>query len=120
MKVVICIAVAAGAALAVPASAHHSYAMFDLQKDVMLTGAVKDWQWTNPHTWLVLDQATDNGKAMEWRLEGSSPGVLRQKGWGREMVKAGDRVTVRMHPLKDGSAGGQISGITAADGHDYK
>jgi hypothetical protein len=119
MKTVLCFPVLAALALAAPATAHHSYAMFDREKDIVLTGTVKDWQWTNPHSFLVLSVTGDQGKVVEWGLEGSSPQVLRGRGWQREMVKPGDKVTVHLKPLKAGTTGGQLSSVAAPDGHIY-
>ena len=102
-----------------PAWPHHSYAMFDRTKDLSLHGTVKDWQWTNPHTWMVLMVSGPQGETVEWNLEGQSTQVLRMLGWNREMVKPGDEVTVHINPLRSGGNGGQIAGVVAADGHVY-
>ena len=98
------------------ASAHHSYAMFEVDKTVSLTGTVKSWQWTNPHTWLVMMAADAANKEVEWQVEGSSPTILHRYGVTRDLVKAGDKVTVVVHPLKSGGNGGQMQSITTADG----
>ena len=45
----------AAVAIAIPAAAHHSFAMFDALKIVQLEGTVKEFQWTNPHAWIVLN-----------------------------------------------------------------
>ena len=119
MKNVICAAAQAGLVLAAPASAHHSYAMFDQTRDTVLTGIVQEWQWANPHILLVVVAPDDKGKLVPWTLEGSSTAVLRERGWGRAIVKVGDRVTVHMAPLKDGSKGGQLNNMTAPDGKNY-
>ena len=119
MKTVFCATVLAGLVLAAPASAHHSYAMFDQTRDVVLTGTVQEWQWTNPHILLVVVAPDDKGKVVPWTLEGSSPAVLRERGWGRAIVKVGDRVAVHMAPLKDGSKGGRLNNVAAPDGKRY-
>ena len=97
-----------------PLAAHHSAAMFDDTKVVELSGTVKALQWTNPHVWLqvmVGDQAT------EWSLEGGSPNSLSRQGWRATTFKAGDVVSVRFNPMKDGSAGGNFVGAKfASDG----
>ena len=98
------------------ASAHHSYAMFEVNKTVSLTGTVSKWEWTNPHTWLVVVAPASDGKNVEWQIEGSSPAVWRRYGRNREIVKTGDRVTVMIHPLRSGANGGQLQSITTADG----
>jgi hypothetical protein len=101
------------------ALAHHSYAMFDVKKTLSLTGTVKDWQWTNPHTWLVLVAPGPEGEGTEWNIESSSPAIWRHYGGNRDMVKSGDRVTVVMHPLRSGAIGGELQAITTADGKTY-
>jgi len=102
----------AAALFVAPAFAHHSFSMFDADKTVTLTGTVKEFEWTNPHAWLrimVNDQAS--GKAVQYALEMGAPGQQARVGWKPDSVKPGDKVTVTIHPLKDGSRGGQF--ITA-------
>jgi hypothetical protein len=73
-----------------PAFAHHSFAMFDNEKTVTLEGTVKEFQWTNPHSWvqlMVTDPAT--GKAVEWSIEAGSPNGLERQGWTRHAAKEG-------------------------------
>ena len=103
------LALAAVTALAVPAFAHHSFAMFDSDKTVTITGAVKEFEWTNPHAWLrVMVQDQGSGKELQWALEMGSPGQQAARGWKPDSVKPGDKVTITLHPLKDGSRGGQL------------
>jgi hypothetical protein len=95
--------------IAAPASAHHSFAMFDTGKTITLKGTVKEYEWTNPHSWLrvmVADQAS--GKELQWALEMSSPARQATLGMTPDTVRPGDVVTVTFHPLKDGSRGGQF------------
>jgi hypothetical protein len=110
--------VATGLVLAVPTLlAHHSAAMFDDTKVLELTGVVKEMQWANPHIWIqvVVD---DNGGKKEWSLEGGSPNTLSRRGWRSTTFKPGDVVTVRMNPMKDGTAAGLFVGAKfASDGH---
>ena len=95
--------------LAVPVLAHHSASMFDDTKVVEKKVVVKELQWTNPHVWLqiVIDES---GKKTEWSLEGGSPNTLSRQGWRATTFKAGDVVTVRFNPMKDGSAAGLFIG----------
>lgn len=102
-------AASAACALAAPALAHHSFAMFDSDKTLSMTGTVKEFEWTNPHSWLrimVDDQAS--GKTLQWALEMGAPAQQARVGWKPDSVKPGDKVTVIIHPLKDGSRGGQF------------
>ncbi len=93
---------------AVPASAHHSFAMFDSQKTVVLEGTIKEFQWTNPHCWVQLTVKDASGKEVEWGIEGGSPNGLSRQGWKRTSIKPGDKAKVAIHPLKDGTTGGSV------------
>ena len=99
-----------------PAVAHHSFAMYEPTKTLTLKGTVKSFQWTNPHVvvW-VLVQPEDGGAVQEWSLETTSPGVLTRNGWTRQSLKAGDRVSVTLSPLRDGSRGGSLNSVTLLD-----
>lgn len=107
---------AAMAGAAPPASAHHSFAMYEPTKTLTLKGTVKTFQWTNPHVILwILVQPEGGGAAQEWSLETTSPGVLTRAGWTRQALKAGDRVSVVFSPLRDGSHGGGLKSVTLLD-----
>jgi hypothetical protein len=96
-------------AFTTPALAHHSFAMFDAEQTVTLQGTVKEFEWTNPHSWLrimVRDAKTD--QLVLWALELSSPARLKRMGMSADSVKAGDAVSVTFHPMKDGARGGQF------------
>ena len=100
---------------AVPALAHHSTAMFDFAKTVEYEGVIKEFQWTNPHTFTVV---TVPGKAGgDYSLEGMSPNYLARNGWTKRTLEPGDKVKVQVHPLKDGRKGGfMVSATKATDG----
>ena len=111
------LAAIAVAAFAAPAFAHHSFAMFDAQKTVTLQGTVKEFEWTNPHSWLrvnVKDEKT--GAQQLWALELSSPARLITMGMKSDSVHPGDAVSVTFHPMKDGTRGGQFIQATLPDG----
>ena len=112
-------AVLAGAALAAgvtPALAHHSTAMFDMDHEVQLNGVVKDFQWTQPHTWIVFVTASPSGAADEYGIEGMSPSYLSRNGWSKRTLNPGDKVILTIHPLKDGRKGGFDASVTWPDG----
>ena len=111
MKLRILAAVPVAIAIVGPASAHHSFAMFDNQKELTLEGVIKEFQWTNPHTWTQVLVKDKSGKEVEWSIEGGSPNSLTRSGWKRTSIKAGDKATVLIHPLKDGSPGGSMMTI---------
>lgn len=91
------------------ATAHHSTAMFDETAVVEISGTVKELQWTNPHVWLQLIVEQD-GRAVEYSIEGGSPNSLSRRGWRSTSFKPGDAVTVRISPMKDGTPGGSFIG----------
>jgi hypothetical protein len=96
--------------------AHHSNVGFAVETVQTATGVVREWRWTNPHTWLIMDVDDATGTTVEWAMEGRAPGVLLRAGWSRSVLKAGDRVTVHYSPSKDGSRVGMIARVTLADG----
>jgi len=77
---------------ALPASAHHSSAAFDLQHPVTVKGKVTKFDWSNPHAFIYLDVLNKNGKTDEWRVEANSPNMLSRVGWKRETIKEGDEI----------------------------
>jgi Family of unknown function (DUF6152) len=98
------------------AGAHHSTAMFDMQKSVTLSGTIKDFQWTNPHTWIVFDVPNGSGGVDEYGIEGMSPNYLARNGWDKHTLSTGDKVELVIHPLKDGRKGGFNVSVKLPDG----
>jgi len=95
--------------------AHHSAAMFDEQKSVTLQGTVKIFQWTNPHCWIQL-LVSGQLEPVEWSVEMGSPSQLHNKGWKPRTLKAGDKIIVVIHPLRDGTSGGVFVSATDVAG----
>jgi hypothetical protein len=110
------VAAIAVAIYAVPALAHHSFAMFDGDKKITLDGTVKEFTWTNPHAWVVIMAMDEQGQAQQWSFECPSPSGLARKGWLPKTLKPGMKVTVVMHPLKDGQHGGSLITLTLPEG----
>jgi len=109
--------VAVAAALAAPASAHHSGAMFDRNKEVTLTGALKQVEWVSPHAWIHVLVPTADGKSQEWSVEmGGGPANFPALGITRSYPKPGDKITIVGHPLRDGRPGASFMSITLPDG----
>lgn len=104
----------AGAAF--PAMAHHSFSMFDDKKEVVLKGEVKEFQWSNPHTWIQLNVTDASGKVVEWSIEGGSPYLLGRQGWKRNTLKPGDQVEITVHPMRNGQPGGSFMQAAFPDG----
>jgi hypothetical protein len=102
-------------AACLPSLAHHSSAMFDMDKVITLNGTVTEFQWTNPHCFIQL--AVPRGTATEqWSVEMGAPIQLFERGWKRGSVKPGDKISVVIHPMRDGSKGGAIVSAATADG----
>ncbi len=111
--------VGSGAALvlAAPAWAHHSYAMFDKQKVLQIDGTVRTLQWTNPHVYIWLYVPNAKGDQDVWGVElGAGPNALERHGWTRRSLNPGDKVSVKLNPLKDGRQGGLFLNVTLPDG----
>ncbi|MGB6451791.1 MAG: DUF6152 family protein [Steroidobacteraceae bacterium] len=101
--------------LAHPASAHHSFALFDHVNRITVTGTVVKFDWTNPHVYIHL-AVPDGGNTKAYTVECASPNVLTRVGWKYGDVKQGDRVTLLINPLRSGKAGGMLEKATLADG----
>jgi Family of unknown function (DUF6152) len=108
--------VAAAAIMAAPALAHHSFAMFDGEKAVTLEGTVKAFQWIYPHSWILLMVPNSEGQLEQWPIEMGSPGGLAKEGWLPKTLTPGMKVKAVIHPLKDGTHGGQYLAVTLEDG----
>ena len=95
--------IAGGAGLAL---AHHSFAAFDITTQKTVSGTIKKFDWTNPHTWIWLDVTNEQGVVETWGIEGMSPNYLARRGWSRTTLKTGDKLTVTVRPMKSGEKGG--------------
>jgi Family of unknown function (DUF6152) len=101
---------------AIPAFAHHSFAMFDAEKALTLEGTVKEFQWTNPHSWIVLMVNNTQGQPEQWAIELGAPAGLARQGWIPKTLTPGMKVKTVVHPLRDGTNGGQYMAVTLPDG----
>jgi hypothetical protein len=100
--------------ICLPASAHHSFVMFDTSKQVTLTGSVTSFEWTNPHSYIEID-VPDGGAVKHWSVEMGSPSILRNSGWKHNTLTPGDKVTLVINPLKNGNPGGLLLQATLPD-----
>ena len=100
------------------ASAHHSQVLFDMNQCLTLSGTVRTWQFESPHSWLWVVVSNAKGSTDVWGFEASSPAQMMEAEhrWKRDVVKTGDKVTVRYSPLKDGRTGGALNTLTLPDG----
>ncbi|WP_174298953.1 DUF6152 family protein [Sphingomonas bacterium] len=100
-----------------PAVAHHSFAMFDKTKEVVLKNAVvKDWQWTSPHTWLYVVVPNGTGNPEKYSIEGGNPGLMRREGFAKGSMAPGDKVTIYAAPLRSGDKGGSLNAVVLTNG----
>ncbi len=93
---------AALAVLSLPAVAHHSAVMFDDAKEVTVTGTVKEFQYTNPHSWLLVDVKSADGTVTTWGFEAEGPSTLTRAGIRKSDLQPGTEITISGHPMKDG------------------
>ena len=96
--------------------AHHSVAGYDTQKEVTLRGVIKEFNWRNPHVYVVWEVKDESGKAVEWAGELNSPSSMIQVGMNRNSLKPGDEIVITVNPSKTGNPLGIVRKITMADG----
>ena len=97
--------------------AHHSTVIYDSENPIELAGTVVEWQFVNPHVFIVLevvDGAT--GEKKHWNLEGGNTAGLFRRGWTPNTLKAGDTIMLTVRPLRSGATGGNYSNPRWADG----
>jgi hypothetical protein len=106
--------------LALPVSAHHSFAPYEPTLQIKLSGAVTEFRWANPHVYIEMDAPdATTGKTRHWLIECANPGILNRVGWKFNMVKVGDKITVIVSPLRNGDPAALLKQITLADGSKY-
>jgi len=107
-------------ALIVPAGtaiAHHGFADYDMTRHDTIVGKVRAFQWTNPHTWLWLDVPDGKGGITLYAFEGMSPNYLGRRGWTKDSLEPGDKITVNFFPFKDPAKhGGTLASATKDNG----
>jgi hypothetical protein len=108
LKVTALLAAAAALGLAGSAFAHHSFAMFDQEHPIELTGTVKEFKFTSPHTFILLEVKTGQESEV-WNLEGAAPGGLSRDGWSAKTLPAGTQLKMTVDPLRSGAPGGSWS-----------
>ena len=96
---------------ALVASAHHSFAMFDMEHPTELTGTVKEFKFVSPHTLLILEVKGTDGTVKEWTLEGGAPGLLVREGMTSKSLKPGDQIRLTINPLHSGAEGGSFQPV---------
>ncbi len=104
---------------ALPASAHHSLAAYNMGTYKTVEGTVKSWQWMNPHAKLSLVVVNDAGRSTQFEFEGGSIGRLTNGGFIKDAFGAGDKIKVAYNPRRDGSAAGFFIAVTTMDGRTF-
>jgi hypothetical protein len=90
-----------GLASMLPVQAHHSQSEFDLRARVEVEGTVTKLEWKSPHGRLYVDAKNEKGETVNWNFELPSPNTLMRRGWKRDTLKPGDRVTVAGAPARN-------------------
>ena len=114
------LAAALALSVASPVLSHHSHAMFDHSKETTITGTVTEFVFRNPHVFLYVDARNEKGETQNYWVEMSNLPNMIRRGIGQSTFKPGDKVTVHVHPLKDGRPGGSYVTITDAAGKTYE
>jgi hypothetical protein len=104
---------------AAPAIAHHSGSMFEKVKTVTLTGVVKEFQYTNPHSWLLIDVAGAGGKVTTWGFEAEGPSTLGRAGINKSDFAPGTKLTITGHPMRDGRPAAAWIKAVRGDGKEF-
>ena len=110
------LSIAAAVAMAVPILAHHSGAMFEREKTVTVEGVVKEFQYTNPHSWLLVDVKNKDGSVTTWGFEGEGPSTLQRSGIRPSDFRPGTKLKITGHPMKDGTPAAAWVEAIRADG----
>ena len=109
----------AALAIAAPAGAHHSFAMFNQAQVWTWQGTVVEYHWRQPHVHIIVQvpKGTKDARTVgTWDFETTGPNIASRQGWSKLTFKAGDKITVVGHPMKDGSKGGSVKYAKTADG----
>ena len=85
-------------------------------KTLTMLCTVKEFQWTNPHSWVVVVAPNDAGTLQEYRFEGAPPAILLRSGWTEDTLQVGDHISLEYHPHKDGEPGGSYTAVTLPNG----
>jgi hypothetical protein len=94
---------------AAPATAHHSFAMFDLEHPIDLAGSVVEFRYTSPHSFILLAVKDKDGQITVWNLEGPAPSILARGDMSAKSLKPGDELIMTIDPLRSGAPGGAWS-----------
>jgi Family of unknown function (DUF6152) len=88
------------------APAHHSFAMFDQEHPIEISGTIQEFKYVNPHSVILLEVKGTDGVPTVWVLEGPAPNLMMREGLSNRSIKAGDEVVITVDPLRSGAPGG--------------
>jgi hypothetical protein len=91
--------------------AHHGSAAYFVDREVVVTGTVKEWRFTNPHTWVYLTVPRPGGGVEEWDGEGPPLQWARDRSWSETTLKAGETVRLVMYPSRRETRSGLVKRI---------
>lgn len=103
---------------AIPAAGHHGGSEYDTKNPVTLKGTVTEYYWANPHCQIYVDVKNDEGKTVNWAIETLAPAVMKRAGWNRELLHAGDVITVTVVPSKNGTPVGMVRKLVLPNGQE--
>ena len=105
------------AAMGVPLFAHHGTGVaYETGKTITLKGTVTEWIWANPHCGLLFDVTDEKGQVIHWGAELGNPHSLSMSGFSRDVLKPGDKITIRGKPARSGAPRIEFDGLIFADG----
>lgn len=107
------------ALVSAPSFAHHSAVMFDDVKEITVTGTVKEFQYTNPHSWLLVDVKNEDGSVTTWGFEAEGPSTLMRAGIRKSDFAPGTAITITGHPMRDGRPAALWMKATRGDGKEF-
>jgi len=98
------------------ATAHHGTSQYDMEREVVLSGIVTEWRFSNPHAWLYLEAIDSQGKQAAWTIESAPLGWLERNGWSATTLTPGERVVVKISPAHGTERVGIMREVTHASG----
>jgi len=119
MKTILGLVLCSAVVFAAPAFAHHSAVMFDDQKEVTVKGTIKEFQYTNPHSWLLVDVKNDDGTVTTWGFEAEGPSTLTRAGIRKSDFTPGTEITITGNPMRDGRPAAAWVKATRGDGKEF-
>ncbi len=111
-------AAAAVLAWTLPTWGHHSHGNYETDHYIEMQGTVREIHWINPHTWIYMEVANEDGSSTIWTLEGGSINALMRRGWTEDSFAVGDTIDVRCHPLRGGAPSCLFGFLRTADGQE--